>query len=55
MIWDEEKPPKCDYLIQSFDTAFLKSERADFIPLLHIGVCFIPEGKIGEEEHLSRG
>ena len=50
MIWDEEKPPKCDYLIQSFDTAFLKSERADFTAITTWGV-FYPEGKIGEEHY----
>jgi predicted phage terminase large subunit-like protein len=50
MIWDEEKPPKCDYLIQSFDTAFLKSERADFTAITTWGV-FYPEGKIGENHY----
>ena len=48
MVWDQEKPPKCDYLIQSYDTAFLKSERADFTAITTWGV-FYPEGKIGEE------
>ena len=50
MIWDEEKPPKCDYLIQSFDTAFLKSERSDFTAITTWGV-FYPEGKIGENHY----
>ena len=49
-IWDENKPPKCDYLIQSYDTAFLKSERADFTAITTWGV-FYPEGKIGEETY----
>ena len=48
MVWDQEKPPTCDYLIQSYDTAFLKSERADFTAITTWGV-FYPEGKIGEE------
>tara|TARA_R100000093_G_C1930519_1_gene68576 strand:- start:547 stop:1200 length:654 start_codon:yes stop_codon:yes gene_type:complete len=47
-IWDEEKPPKCDYIIQSYDTAFLKSERADFTAITTWGVWY-PEGKIGED------
>lgn len=47
-VWDENKPPKCDYIIQSYDTAFLKSERADFTAVTTWGV-FYPEGKIGEE------
>tara|TARA_Y100000592_G_scaffold4939_1_gene7037 strand:- start:1043 stop:2560 length:1518 start_codon:yes stop_codon:yes gene_type:complete len=48
MVWDQEKPPTCDYLIQSYDTAFLKSERADFTAITTWGV-FYPEGKIGEK------
>ena len=47
-IWENEKPPKCDYIIQSYDTAFLKSERADYTAITTWGV-FYPEGKIGEE------
>ena len=50
MIWEQEKPPTCDYLIQSYDTAFLKSERADFTAITTWGV-FYPEGKIGEEHY----
>ena len=48
MVWEEEKPPKCDYIIQSYDTAFLKSERADFTAITTWGVWY-PEGKIGDE------
>jgi predicted phage terminase large subunit-like protein len=29
-IWDREKPPKCDYVIQSWDTAFSRKESADY-------------------------
>ena len=29
-IWTEETPPPCDYLIQSWDTAFEKNNRADY-------------------------
>ena len=35
-------------MIQSYDTAFLKSERSDFTAITTWGV-FYPEGKIGEE------
>jgi len=28
--WDRETPPRCDFLIQSWDTAFLKTERSDY-------------------------
>lgn len=29
-IWEGEKPPACDYIIQSWDTAFEKNNRADY-------------------------
>ena len=47
-VWEENKPPKCEYIIQSYDTAFLKSERADFTAITTWGVWY-PEGKIGDE------
>ena len=50
MVWEEEKPPACEYIIQSYDTAFLKSERADFTAITTWGVWY-PEGKIGDESY----
>ena len=47
-IWPNDAPPACEYLIQSYDTAFLKSERADFTAITTWGV-FYPEGKINDE------
>jgi predicted phage terminase large subunit-like protein len=29
-IWTEDAPPQCEYIIQSWDTAFEKSNRADY-------------------------
>tara|TARA_R100000664_G_C2758436_1_gene147318 strand:- start:2234 stop:3754 length:1521 start_codon:yes stop_codon:yes gene_type:complete len=29
-IWEQDKPPPCDFIIQSWDTAFLKTNRADY-------------------------
>jgi predicted phage terminase large subunit-like protein len=29
-IWDKDTPPQCDYIIQSWDTAFEKNNRADY-------------------------
>ena len=29
-LWEDEDPPECEYVIQSWDTAFEKSNRADF-------------------------
>ena len=28
--WEEERPPPCDFIIQSWDTAFTKNERSDY-------------------------
>ncbi len=28
--WESDKPPECEFIIQSWDTAFLKTERSDF-------------------------
>jgi len=28
--WDTENPPKCDYILQAWDTAFEKTQRADY-------------------------
>ena len=45
--WEEEDPPECEYTIQSWDTAFLKSQRADFSACTTWGVFYIDnvEGK----------
>lgn len=29
-VWQKENPPACEFVIQSWDTAFTKSERSDF-------------------------
>ena len=44
MKWPSGKPPKCDYLIQTYDTAFSKRETADFSVISTWGV-FYPEGE----------
>ena len=49
MEWPNSKPPKCEYLIQSYDTAFLKSEMADYSAITTWGV-FYPEGRLGGDE-----
>ena len=28
--WESERPPRCEFIIQSWDTAFTKSQRADY-------------------------
>jgi len=47
-IWPDEEPPECEYLIQSWDTAFEKHNRADFSACTTWGV-FKRTNEKGEE------
>jgi predicted phage terminase large subunit-like protein len=42
-IWDKEEPPKCDFVIQSWDTAFTKNERSDYSACTTWGVFYLNE------------
>jgi predicted phage terminase large subunit-like protein len=42
-IWEDEDPPYCDFLIQSWDTAFLKTERSDYSACTTWGVFYKPD------------
>lgn len=42
-IWPKDDPPPCDYVIQSWDTAFTKSERADYNACTTWGVFCLNE------------
>ena len=39
-IWDDDRPPPCDFLIQSWDTAFLKTERSDYSACTTWGIFY---------------
>lgn len=39
-IWEKEDPPQCEYLIQSWDTAFTKNERSDYSACTTWGVFY---------------
>ena len=43
-VWDHDDPPVVDYVIQSYDTAFTKSERADYSAITTWGVFHPDEG-----------
>lgn len=45
-IWERDDPPMCDFLIQSWDTAFLKTERSDYCACTTWGV-FYQENAVG--------
>jgi predicted phage terminase large subunit-like protein len=36
--WEDKDPPKCDFILQSYDTAFLKKESADYSAITTWGV-----------------
>lgn len=39
-IWEAREPPPCEYIIQSWDTAFLKTQRADYSACTTWGVFY---------------
>jgi predicted phage terminase large subunit-like protein len=41
--WKNEDPPRCEFVIQSWDTAFLKTERSDYSACTTWGVFYINE------------
>ena len=43
-VWDHDDPPVVDYVIQSYDTAVPKSERADYSAITTWGVFYPDEG-----------
>lgn len=48
-IWEQDDPPQCEFTIQSWDTAFLKSERADYSACTTWGV-FYRDDDTGERQ-----
>jgi len=47
--WEKEDPPVCSYIIQSYDTAFSKGDRADYSAITTWGI-FLEESS--DEEHI---
>jgi len=41
--WEKESPPQCEFVIQSWDTAFLKTQRADYSACTTWGVFYSPD------------
>ena len=44
-LWKQDKPPRCEFVIQSWDTAFTKSERADYSACTTWGVFYMNENE----------
>jgi predicted phage terminase large subunit-like protein len=49
-IWEPERPPPCDFVIQSWDTAFTKNERSDYSACTTWGVFYMNENE--EDPHV---
>jgi predicted phage terminase large subunit-like protein len=43
-LWEAERPPSCEFIIQSWDTAFTKSNRSDYSACTTWGVFHPDEG-----------
>ena len=42
-IWEQDEPPRCEFIIQSWDTAFTKNERSDYSACTTWGVFYLNE------------
>ena len=42
-MWDKESPPSCDFILQAWDTAFEKNNRADYSACTTWGVFYQPD------------
>lgn len=45
-IWEKDTPPKCEFVIQSWDTAFTKNERSDYSACTTWGVFYMNENPL---------
>ena len=51
-IWEDDSPPSCEYLIQSWDTAFTKNERSDYSACTTWGVFYTPDDTGTEQANI---
>jgi predicted phage terminase large subunit-like protein len=51
-IWEEDKPPLCEFKIQSWDTAFLKTERSDYSACTTWGVFYKEDATGKAQAHI---
>jgi predicted phage terminase large subunit-like protein len=48
-IWEDDRPPACEFIIQSWDTAFLKTSRADYSACTTWGVFYHTDPDTGKQ------
>jgi predicted phage terminase large subunit-like protein len=44
-MWTKDEPPRCQFIIQAWDTAFTKNERSDFSACTTWGIFFMNENE----------
>jgi predicted phage terminase large subunit-like protein len=44
-IWEKDDPPRCEFIIQSWDTAYTKNERSDYSACTTWGVFYLNENQ----------
>jgi len=49
-VWDKEDPPHCDFILQAWDTAFEKTNRADYSACTTWGVFYQEDADSGRVE-----
>ena len=50
--WEREVPPQCDFILQSWDTAFEKTQRADYSACTTWGVFYHPDNNGIEQANI---
>jgi len=48
-VWEDDRPPACEFIIQSWDTAFLKTSRADYSACTTWGVFYHTDEDTGQQ------
>ena len=51
-VWEEDRPPPCEFILQSWDTAFEASNRADYSAGTTWGVFYHPDGSGNDKPNL---
>ena len=52
MEWGSDIPPRCDFILQSWDTAFEKTQRADYSACTTWGVFYQPDDTGAEQANI---
>jgi predicted phage terminase large subunit-like protein len=51
-IWEEERPPPCNFVLMAWDTAFEANNRADYSACTTWGVFNVPDSNGKEQSHI---